>query len=55
MVVNLETKKVRQITDGSTWYSTGGGILIIPGRPTENGSHWSSLVTAMIRILTLHW
>lgn len=26
MVVNLETKKVRQITDGSTWYSTGGGF-----------------------------
>lgn len=25
MVLNLETKKVRQITDGSTWYSTGGG------------------------------
>lgn len=26
MVVNLETKAVRQITDGSTWYSTGGGF-----------------------------
>lgn len=26
MVINLETKKVRQITDGSTWYSTGGGF-----------------------------
>ena len=26
MVLNLETKKVRQITDGSTWYSTGGGF-----------------------------
>ena len=26
MVVNLETKKVRQVTDGSTWYSTGGGF-----------------------------
>lgn len=26
MVVNLETKKVRQITDGSTWYGTGGGF-----------------------------
>lgn len=24
MVLNLKTKKVRQITDGSTWYSTGG-------------------------------
>ena len=24
MVVNLDTKKVRQITDGSTWYSTEG-------------------------------
>ena len=24
MVLNLETKKVRQITDGSTWYSTNG-------------------------------
>lgn len=24
MVLNLETKKVRQITDGSTWQSTGG-------------------------------
>lgn len=24
MVLNLDTKKVRQITDGSTWYSTGG-------------------------------
>lgn len=24
MVLNLETKKVRQITDGSTWYSTDG-------------------------------
>ena len=26
MVLNLDTKKVRQITDGSTWYSTGGGF-----------------------------
>ncbi|WP_300698337.1 S41 family peptidase [uncultured Bacteroides sp.] len=26
MVYNLESKKVRQITDGSTWYSTGGGF-----------------------------
>lgn len=26
MVVNLDTKKVRQITDGSTWYSTSGGF-----------------------------
>lgn len=26
MVLNLETKKVRQITDGSTWYSTDGGF-----------------------------
>ena len=26
MVVNLETKKVRQITDGSYWPSTGGGF-----------------------------
>ena len=26
MVVNLETKAVRQITDGSIWYSTGGGF-----------------------------
>ena len=26
MVVNLATKKVRQVTDGSTWYSTGGGF-----------------------------
>lgn len=26
MVVNLETKKVRRITDGSTWYGTGGGF-----------------------------
>ena len=26
MVVNLETKKVRQITDGSTWYNTSGGF-----------------------------
>lgn len=26
MVVNLETKKVRQVTDGSTWYSTAGGF-----------------------------
>lgn len=26
MVLNLETKKVRQVTDGSTWYSTGGGF-----------------------------
>lgn len=26
MVINLETKKVRQITDGSTWYGTGGGF-----------------------------
>ncbi|WP_418696758.1 S41 family peptidase [Bacteroides sp.] len=24
MVLNLDTKKVRQITDGSTWYDTGG-------------------------------
>lgn len=24
MVLNLETNKVRQITDGSTWYNTGG-------------------------------
>lgn len=26
MVINLETKKVRQVTDGSTWYDTGGGF-----------------------------
>ncbi|MEG1563278.1 MAG: S41 family peptidase [Bacteroides sp.] len=26
MVLNLETKKVRAITDGSAWYSTGGGF-----------------------------
>lgn len=26
MVVNLKTKKVRRVTDGSTWYSTGGGF-----------------------------
>ncbi len=26
MVINLETKRVRQITDGSTWYNTGGGF-----------------------------
>lgn len=26
MVLNLGTKKVRQVTDGSTWYSTGGGF-----------------------------
>lgn len=26
MVLNLDTKKVRQVTDGSTWYSTGGGF-----------------------------
>ena len=26
MVLNLETKKVRQVTDGSTWYYTGGGF-----------------------------
>lgn len=26
MVVNLENKQVRQITDGTTWYNTGGGF-----------------------------
>ena len=26
MVLNLKTKKVRQVTDGSTWYNTGGGF-----------------------------
>lgn len=26
MVINLETQKVRQVTDGSTWFSTGGGF-----------------------------
>ena len=26
MVVNLKTKKVRQVTDGSTWYDTSGGF-----------------------------
>ena len=26
MVLNLATKKVRQVTDGSTWFSTGGGF-----------------------------
>lgn len=26
MVVNLATKKVRQVTDGSTWFSTGGSF-----------------------------
>ena len=25
-VLNLETNKVRQITDGSTWYSLSGGF-----------------------------
>ena len=26
MVLNLESRKVRQVTDGSTWYGTGGGF-----------------------------
>ena len=26
MVYNLETKKVREVTDGSNWYNTGGGF-----------------------------
>lgn len=26
MVLNLDTKKVRQVTDGSTWYNTSGGF-----------------------------
>lgn len=26
MVMNLSTKKVRQVTDGSTWYETSGGF-----------------------------
>ena len=26
MVLNLKTKKVRRVTDGSTWYNTGGGF-----------------------------
>lgn len=26
MVVDLKTKKVRQVTDGATWYSTSGGF-----------------------------
>ena len=26
MVINLDTKKVRQITDGSTWFSTDGNF-----------------------------
>lgn len=26
MVLNLETQKVRQVTDGSTWFSTDGGF-----------------------------
>ena len=26
MVMNLESKKVRQITDGTLWHSTGGGF-----------------------------
>ncbi|WP_300549337.1 S41 family peptidase [uncultured Bacteroides sp.] len=26
MVLDLKTKKVRQVTDGSLWYSTGGGF-----------------------------
>ena len=26
MVVNLDTKKVREVTDGSLWHSTGGGF-----------------------------
>lgn len=26
MVLDLKTKKVRQVTDGSTWYRTGGGF-----------------------------
>lgn len=26
MVLDLKTKKVRRVTDGSTWYSTGGGF-----------------------------
>lgn len=54
MVVNLETKRcvrLRTVLPGTA----PAADLIIPGRPTENGSHWSSLVTAMIRILTLHW
>ena len=26
MVINMKNKKVRQVTDGSTWFSTGGGF-----------------------------
>ena len=26
VLLNLKTKKVRQVTDGSTWYNTGGGF-----------------------------
>ena len=26
MVVNLDTKKIRQVTDGSTWYTRSGGF-----------------------------
>ena len=26
MVINMDTKKVRQVTDGSTWYSSDGGF-----------------------------
>ena len=37
MVLNLKTKKVRQVTDGSTWYNTGGGFDS-NGRLTVNGS-----------------
>ena len=54
MVLNLETKKVRQITDGSTWYSTGED-LTTHGRRTVNGLHLSSRVTSTTPTPTSAW
>lgn len=37
MVLNLDTKKVRRITDGSTWYSTDGEFSYAWSPGTANG------------------
>lgn len=52
MVVDLETKKVRQVADDKYHYDTGT-VLLIHGLLTGNGSSWRLLGIVMTRIVTL--
>lgn len=54
MVVDLDSKKVHQVTDGSTWYGTGGGFDY-RWSPTGGGLPSSSSATATTPIRISVW